>query len=125
MSQQVIHTDKAPQAIGAYSQAVRHGQTLYLSGQIPLDPATMELVEGFEAQTRQAFANMQAVLEAAGLGFDNVLKLTVLLDDLANFDTVNKVMAELFNEPYPARAAYAVKALPKGCAIEIEGIAGY
>lgn len=125
MSKQMIHTDQAPKAIGAYSQAIRHGQTLYFSGQIGFNPQTMELVEGFEAQTRQVFANIEAILKAADLQLEHIVKLTVLLSDLSYFDTVNKVMEELFSQPYPARAAYAVKALPKGADIEIEGIAAY
>ncbi len=125
MSHQIIHTEHAPAAIGPYSQAVRHQDTLYFSGQIPLDPKTMELVEGFEAQTRQVFANIEAILTEAGLNFSNVIKLTVLLSDMANFAIVNKVMSELFKAPYPARAAFAVKALPKDADIEVEGIAAY
>ena len=118
-----IHTPLAPQAIGTYSQAVRAGSTVYLSGQIPLDPATGELVAGdMEAQVRRVFENLQAVCEAAGGDLSQVVKLTVYLTDLAHFALVNRVMAEYFSQPYPARAAVGVAALPKGAAVEMDGI---
>lgn len=119
----IISTDKAPAAIGTYSQAVRVGQTVYLSGQIPLDPATMELVtNSFEAQAVRVFENLKAVAEAAGGSLADFAKVTILLSDLEYFAQVNEVMARYFSEPYPARAAYAVKALPKGADIEVEAI---
>jgi len=119
----IISTDKAPAAIGTYSQAVRVGQTVYLSGQIPLDPATMELVtDSFEAQAVRVFENLKAVAEAAGGSLADFAKVTILLSDLEYFAQVNEVMARYFSEPYPARAAYAVKALPKGADIEVEAI---
>jgi reactive intermediate/imine deaminase len=118
-----IHTPRAPQAIGTYSQAVRAGDTVYLSGQIPLDPATGELVAGdMEAQVRRVFENLKAVCEAAGGDLSQVVKLTVYLTDLAHFALVNRVMAEYFSTPYPARAAVGVAALPKGAAVEMDGI---
>jgi reactive intermediate/imine deaminase len=118
-----IHTPRAPQAIGTYSQAVRAGDTVYLSGQIPLDPATGELVPGdMEAQVRRVFENLKAVCEAAGGDLSQVVKLTVYLTDLAHFALVNRVMAEYFSQPYPARAAVGVAALPKGAAVEMDGI---
>jgi reactive intermediate/imine deaminase len=116
-----IHTDQAPQAIGTYSQAVRAGSTVYLSGQIPLDPATGELVTGdMEAQVRRVFANLGAVIAASGGRFANVVKVNVYLTDLAHFALVNKVMAEYFTQPYPARAAVGVAALPRGAGVEID-----
>ena len=116
-----VQTDQAPAAIGTYSQAVTHGDTVYLSGQIPLDPATMKLIGGdISAQIRQVFDNLVAVAEAAGSDLDHCLKLTVYLTDLNNFPTVNEVMAQYFNEPYPARAAIGVAALPKGAAVEMD-----
>jgi len=119
----IISTDKAPAAIGTYSQAVRVGQTVYLSGQIPLDPATMEMVtDSFEAQAVRVFENLKAVAEAAGGSLADFAKVTILLSDLDYFAQVNEVMARYFSEPYPARAAYAVKALPKGADIEVEAI---
>jgi reactive intermediate/imine deaminase len=118
-----IHTPHAPQAIGTYSQAVRAGDTVYLSGQIPLDPATGELVAGdMETQVRRVFENLKAVCEAAGGDLSKVVKLTVYLTDLAHFALVNRVMAEYFTQPYPARAAVGVAALPKGAAVEMDGI---
>jgi len=118
-----ITTSHAPQAIGTYSQAIRAGNTVYLSGQIPLDPATGELVAGdMEAQVRRVFDNLQAVATAAGSDLDHVVKLTVYLTDLAHFALVNRVMAEYFARPYPARAAVGVAALPKGAAVEMDGI---
>ncbi len=123
MSRTPIHTPRAPQAIGTYSQAIRAGDTVYLSGQIPLDPATGELVAGdMEAQVRRVFENLKAVCEAAGADLSQVVKLTVYLTDLAHFALVNRVMAEYFSQPYPARAAVGVAALPKGAAVEMDGI---
>jgi reactive intermediate/imine deaminase len=119
----VISTDKAPAAIGTYSQAVKVGNTVYISGQIPLDPQSMEVVEGgFEAQAVQVFENLQAICEAAGGSMDDVAKLTILMADLGNFAKVNEVMARYFTQPYPARAAYEVKALPKAVDLEVEAI---
>lgn len=119
----VINTDKAPQAIGTYSQAVKAGNTVYLSGQIPLVPSTMEVVEGgFEVQAVQVFENLQAVCEAAGGSMDDVVKVNLYLIDLANFAVVNDVMARYFSKPYPARAAVQVVALPKGVAFEAEAV---
>lgn len=118
-----ISTPNAPAAIGTYSQAVKVGSTVYLSGQIPLDPATMELVtESFEAQAVRVFENLKAVANAAGGELNDIVKLTILLSDMDFFPQVNEVMARYFDEPYPARAAFAVKAIPKGADIEIEGI---
>ncbi len=118
-----VHTDQAPAAIGTYSQAVQAGETVYLSGQIPLDPETMTLVEGpVETQVRQVFRNLAAVARAAGGGLDNAVKLTVYLVDLADFGTVNEVMAEFFTAPYPARAAVQVAALPKAARVEVDAI---
>jgi len=118
-----IHTDSAPAAIGTYSQAIQSGNLVFLSGQIPLDPETMEIVDGdFEARARRVFANLKAVTEAAGGTLDQIVKCTVYLTDLDNFATVNSVMAEFFEEPYPARAALGVASLPKGCDVEAEAI---
>ncbi len=123
MSRTVIATTNAPQAIGTYSQAIRAGNTVYLSGQIPLDPATGELVAGdMEAQVRRVFENLKAVAVAAGADLSHVVKLTVYLTDLAHFALVNRVMAEYFSQPYPARAAVGVAALPRGAAVEMDGI---
>ncbi|MBY4677693.1 RidA family protein [Marinobacterium arenosum] len=123
MNRSIINTDKAPSAIGTYSQAVKVGQTVYISGQIPLNPETMEVVDGgFEAQAVQVFENLKAIAEAAGGSLNDFVKVTILLSDLENFATVNEVMARYFAEPYPARAAYAVKQLPKAVDIEIEAI---
>ena len=117
-----IATPHAPQAIGTYSQAIRAGSTVYLSGQIPLDPATGELVTGdMEAQVRRVFDNLLAVAQAAGGDLSHVVKLTVYLTDLAHFALVNRVMAEYFSQPYPARAAVGVAALPRGAAVEMDG----
>ena len=125
MSRQIIKTGKAPAAIGPYSQAVRHGDTVYLSGQIPLDPETMELVAGdISVQANRVFMNLRAVCEAAGSGLDGIVKLNVYLTDLGNFATVNQVMAQHFSEPYPARAAVGVVALPLGAEIEMEAVLG-
>jgi reactive intermediate/imine deaminase len=123
VAHQRIQTDAAPTAIGSYSQAIRTGQTVYLSGQIPLDPATMKVVDGaFERQITQVFENLKAVAEAAGGSLAEIVKLTVYLTDLANFSQVNEVMARFFSEPYPARAAVGVSALPLGVAVEIDAI---
>jgi reactive intermediate/imine deaminase len=123
MSKQIISTAKAPAAIGAYSQAVRVGNTIWVSGQIPLHPETKELVAGdIEAQMRQVFDNLQAVVLAAGATLDDVVKATVFLIDLSHFALVNKVMGEYFREPYPARAAVGVASLPRGSQIEVECI---
>lgn len=119
----IIATEHAPAAIGTYSQAVKAGNTVYLSGQIPLNPVTMEMVtESFEAQTVQVFENLKAVAEAAGGSLADFVKITVLLSDLKYFAELNHIMAKYFSAPYPARAAYAVKALPKDADIEIEAI---
>jgi reactive intermediate/imine deaminase len=118
-----ISTPAAPGAIGTYSQAVRAGSTVYLSGQIPLDPQTMELVTGdVETQVRRVFDNLQAVARAAGGELAHAVKINVYLTDLANFQTVNKVMAEYFAPPYPARAAVGVAALPRGAAVEVDAV---
>jgi reactive intermediate/imine deaminase len=123
MTKEPIHTSKAPAAIGPYSQAVRAGNTVYLSGQIPLNPATMEIVKGdIRAQIRQVFDNLAAVAEASGGSLANAVRLTVYLTDLAHFPLVNEVMAEYCKEPYPARAAIGVAQLPRGAAVEVDGI---
>ncbi|MBK1641395.1 reactive intermediate/imine deaminase [Chromatium okenii] len=123
MTREVIHTELAPQAIGTYSQAVRVGDTVYLSGQIPLCAATMELVEGdMSVQIRQVLENLQAVAHAAGGSLADVVKLNVFLTDLAHFPLINQVMAEYFTAPYPARAAIGVAALPKGAAVEMDAV---
>ena len=118
-----VSTLDAPDAIGPYSQAVKAGHTVYLSGQIPLDPATMELVTGdAEVQVRRVFENLRAVARAAGAELADAVKLTVYLTDLGNFQVVNKVMAEYFSKPYPARAAVGVAALPRGAAVEVDAV---
>ncbi len=123
MNKSIISTDRAPAAIGTYSQAVKAGSTVYLSGQIPLIPETMELVtESFEAQAEQVFNNLSAVAEAAGGTLADCVKLTILLSDMEFFPQVNEVMARFFNEPYPARAAFAVKQIPKGADIEVDAV---
>jgi len=122
VSKKAIHTDAAPAAIGPYSQAIRAGDTVYLSGQVGLDPATGNLREGTEAQTRQVFANLKAVAEAAGGSLDGVVKLTVLLADLADFVKMNEIMTAYFKPPYPARATYQVAGLPRGARIEVEAV---
>jgi reactive intermediate/imine deaminase len=123
MTRQIISTDAAPAAIGTYSQAVRVGNTIWVSGQIPLDPQTKELVAGgIEVQTKQVFDNLRAIVTAAGATFDDVVKANVYLTDLSHFAAVNKVMAEYFREPYPARAAVGVAALPRGAQVEVECI---
>ena len=123
MPKEIVRTDQAPQAIGTYSQAVKVGKTVYMSGQIPLVPETMELVEGdMEAQIRRVFDNLNAVANAAGGSLADVAKLNVFLTDLSHFPLVNQVMAEYFKEPYPARAAIGVAALPKGAAVEMDAV---
>ena len=123
MNKQIISTPDAPAAIGTYSQAVRVGNTIWISGQIPLDPRTKELVTGdMEAQTRRVFDNLKAIVVAAGATFDDVVKATVFLTDLSHFALVNKVMAEYFREPFPARAAVGVASLPRGAQVEVECI---
>ena len=123
MSKKAWHTDDAPAAIGTYSQAVQTGQLVFLSGQIPLDPATMTVVDGdFEARARRVFDNLAAVAAAAGGRLDQVVKVTVFLTDLGNFATVNMVMADYFSEPFPARAAVGVASLPRGVDIEADAI---
>jgi reactive intermediate/imine deaminase len=122
MTRQIIHTDLAPKAIGTYSQAVKVGNTVYLSGQIPLVPTTMEVVQGdMSTQLRRVFDNLKAVAEAAGGSLADLVKLNVFLTDLGDFPLVNEIMAEYFSQPYPARAAVQVAALPKGVAVEIDG----
>ena len=123
MSKQAIHSDDAPAAIGTYSQAVQSGNLVFLSGQIPLVPATMEIVEGdFEARARQVFENLKNVAEAAGGSLNNAVKITVFLTDLDNFATVNAVMEDFFEQPYPARAAIGVASLPKGVDVEADAV---
>ncbi|HRQ55814.1 MAG TPA: RidA family protein [Azoarcus taiwanensis] len=122
MTRSIISTASAPAAIGTYSQAVRAGNTVYLSGQIGLDPATMEMVDGFEAQTVRVFENLKAVAEASGGSLADAVKLTIYLTDLSNFAKVNEVMARYFVEPYPARAAVGVRELPKGAVVEADAI---
>ena len=122
MTRSIISTASAPAAIGTYSQAVRAGNTVYISGQIGLDPATMEMVDGFEAQTVRVFENLKAVAEAAGGSLADAVKLTIYLTDLSNFAKVNEVMARYFSEPYPARAAVGVRELPKGAVVEADAI---
>ena len=123
MTRQAIATSSAPSAIGSYSQAIRAGDTVYLSGQIPLDPQTMELVSpDARAQIHQVFRNLCAVAQAAGSDFDDLVKLNIYLTDLTDFPLINEVMAEYFDEPYPARAAIGVSSLPKGARVEMEGV---
>jgi len=119
----IIETENAPKAIGTYSQGVKVNGFLFISGQIPLDPSTMELVEGIENQINQVFENINQILKADGMDFSNVVKLSVLLEDLSHFEKVNEIMASIFSKPYPARAAYEVSKLPKGSSVEIETIA--
>jgi reactive intermediate/imine deaminase len=124
MSRQIISTPNAPLAIGAYSQAIKCGQTIYVSGQIPIDPATGELVAGsIEAQIRRVFENLRAVVNAAGGELTDIAKLNVFLTDLSHFALLNKIMAEYISEPYPARAAIQVSALPKGATVEMDCVA--
>jgi reactive intermediate/imine deaminase len=123
MGKKIISTADAPAAIGTYSQAVEVGNTLWVSGQIPLDPKTKELVPGgIDAEIHQVFKNLKAIVTAAGASFDDVVKATVFLTDLSHFALVNKIMAEYFREPYPARAAVGVAALPRGAKVEVECI---
>ncbi|MCX7098598.1 MAG: RidA family protein [Methylococcales bacterium] len=123
MSKEIIHTDLAPKAIGTYSQAVKVDNTVYLSGQIPLVPATMTIIDGdISAQITQVFDNLQAVAKAAGGDFSDFVKLNVYLTDLAHFPIVNEIMGNYFQEPYPARAAIGVAALPKGAGVEMDGV---
>lgn len=125
MSKEVISTDKAPQAIGTYSQAVKHQGLVFISGQIPLDPGSMEVVSGgIEAQIRQVFDNLSAVCAAAGGSLDDIVKLGVFLTDLGDFPQVNSIMGQYFNAPYPARAAVEVSALPKAVNVEMDAILG-
>jgi reactive intermediate/imine deaminase len=121
MTKDIIHSADAPAAIGPYSQAVRVGHTVYLSGQIGLDPKTMQMVDGVEAQAHQVFRNLRAVAAAAGGGLDDIVKLSILMVDLADFGKVNTIMEGYFSKPYPARATYQVVALPRGGLIEVEG----
>lgn len=121
-TKQIISTTQAPAAIGTYSQAVKVGNTVYLSGQIGLDPATMELVEGIEAQVRRVFDNLKAVAEAAGGDLSDIAKINIFLTDLANFALVNTIMAAYFTQPYPARAAVGVASLPRGALVEADAI---
>lgn len=122
MSRQIIHTDNAPAAVGTYSQAIKIGKTVYISGQIGLDPTTMTLKEGFTAQAEQVFANIEAICEAAGGSLSDVVKFNVSLTDLSDFTALNELFVAKLSEPYPARAAVQVAALPKGGVIEIESI---
>lgn len=125
MSKNIISTDKAPQAIGTYSQAVKHKDLVFISGQIPLVPASMEIVEGgIEAQIRRVFENLSAVCEAAGGSLDDIVKLGVFLTDMSDFPLVNTIMGQYFSAPYPARAAVEVSALPKGVNVEMDAILG-
>ena len=122
MTKEPIETKKAPQAIGTYSQAIRTGDTVYLSGQIGLDPETMQMAEGIEAQADRVFQNLRAVAEAAGGRLDDMVKLTVYLTDLVHFARINEIMAGYFNKPYPARAAIGVAGLPRNAMVEIEAV---
>jgi reactive intermediate/imine deaminase len=123
MSKTTIHTDKAPQAIGTYSQAVNHQGTVFISGQIPLDPETMEMVTGgIDAQIHRVFKNLSAICTAAGGSLDDIVKLTVFLTDMVNFPQVNAIMEQYFTAPYPARAAIGVAALPKDSGVEMDAI---
>ena len=122
MSRKIIHTDAAPKAIGTYSQAVRVNDTVYFAGQIGLDPATMQIVEGIDAQIRRVFDNLKAVAQAAGGSLNDVVRFTVYLTDLGHFAKVNEIMATYLTEPYPARAAVGVASLPRGALVEIDAI---
>jgi len=125
MTRNIIKTDHAPAAIGPYSQAVKHGNTVYLSGQIALDPKTMEVVSGdISAQAHRVFLNLRAVCEAAGGSLDDVVKVNIYMTNLGDFASVNQVMAEYFSEPYPARATVGVAALPLGVEVEVEAVLG-
>lgn len=122
MSRKIIHTDAAPKAIGTYSQAVRVGDTVYFAGQIGLDPATMQIVEGIDAQIHRVFDNLKAVAQAAGGTLNDVVRFTVYLTDLGHFTKVNEIMATYLTQPYPARAAVGVLSLPRGALVEIDAI---
>lgn len=122
MARQIISTDGAPKAIGTYSQAVKVGDTVYMSGQIGLDPATMEMIEGIDAQVRRVFDNLSAVTVAAGGSLADIVKLNIFLTDLGHFALVNSIMAEYFKEPYPARAAVGVASLPRGALVEADAV---
>ncbi|MCE7914660.1 MAG: RidA family protein [Nitrosomonas sp. PRO4] len=124
MTKQIIHTADAPQAIGTYSQAIRTsgGNTVYLSGQIGLDPINMQMVDGIEAQIQQVFSNLKAVAKASGGSLNDIVKLNIFLTDLNNFALVNEIMASHFSEPYPARAAIGVSALPRGALVEMDAV---
>jgi reactive intermediate/imine deaminase len=122
MAKEPIHSKNAPAALGPYSQGIRAGNTVYLSGQLGLDPATGNLADGIDAQTHQVFRNLRAVAEAAGGKLDDMVKLTILMADLTDFGKVNEIMATYFKSPYPARATYQVAALPKAAKLEVEGI---
>jgi reactive intermediate/imine deaminase len=119
---QAIHTAAAPQAIGTYSQAIRCGDTVYLSGQIGLDPASMQLVDGIDAQIHRVFQNLQAVAAEVGARLDHAVKVTVYLTDLSNFARVNEIMSTYFTQPYPARAAIGVAGLPRGAQVEVDAV---
>ena len=122
MSKQIIHSDNAPKAVGTYSQAVKVGNTVYLSGQIGLDPVSGEMVAGFEAQAHQVFKNLRAVCQAAGGDLQDIVKLGVFVVDLGNFAKLNEIMGEYFQAPFPARAAIQAAALPKGALVEADGV---
>jgi reactive intermediate/imine deaminase len=122
MPKQIIHSEAAPKAIGPYSQAVRCGNTIYLAGQIGLDPATMELVPGLDAQARRVFENLRAVAQAAGGDLRDIVRLTVYLIDLGDFGRVNEIMTDCFKTPYPARATIGVASLPRGALVEVDAI---
>lgn len=122
MNKQIIHTDKAPEAIGCYSQAVKVHNTVYLSGQIGLDPTTQELADGIHSQTRQVFKNLEAVATASGGSLNDIAKLNIFLTDMSNFSVINEIMIEFFIKPYPARAAVGVRELPKGAIVEADAI---
>lgn len=122
MTKQIIQTQGAPAAIGTYSQAVKVGSTVYLSGQIGLDPASMQMVDGIEAQVHRVFSNLKAVAEAAGGSLNDVVKLNIFLTDLSHFALVNTIMAEYFSQPYPARAAVGVASLPRAALVEADGV---
>jgi len=125
MTKSIINTTNAPEAIGTYSQAVKHGNCLYVSGQIPLDPKTMVFVSNeINEQIHQVFKNLRAICEAAGSSLDQIVKLNIFLTDLSCFPTVNQIMAEYFEQPYPARAAVGIKELPKGAQVEMDAIVG-
>lgn len=125
MTRQIIHTDAAPAAIGTYSQAVQVGNTVYLSGQIGINPATGQLVDGIEAQIHQVFTNLRAVITSAGGTMGDVAKINIFLIDLGHFAKVNEIMAQYFTQPYPARAAVGVAALPRGALVEADGVVAF